>query len=177
MAKDRPRNNPRQPRSGPKAVDPSDDASARGRSFQVLRDMGRNPSLTLTQGARNRNVDSRTVQKHVGAAFQRDSSGRIRVRPTDRLRQTLYIPGAKPGEKIAVPTTNSTERRLLGRWMAALNNAGRGDFSKMDKVPRNQTIGGVRLATSRNEVQRILEALAEKESPFEGLYRTLARPS
>ena len=46
--------------------------------------------------------------------------------------------------------------------MAALNAAGRGDFSKIDKFPRNKSIGGVRLPTNRNEVQRILKALAKK---------------
>lgn len=82
-------------------------------------------------------------------------------------RQILFIPGPEP----------SSERRLVGRWMKALNAAGRGDFSQMDKFPRNKSIGGVRLPTNRTEVQRILEALAEKESPYERLYRTLARPS
>ena len=46
--------------------------------------------------------------------------------------------------------------------MKALNAAGRGDFSQMDKFPRNKAIGGVRLPTNRNDVQRILRALAEK---------------
>jgi hypothetical protein len=47
----------------------------------------------------------------------------------------------------------------------------------MKKFPRRQVIGGVRLATGPKEVQRILTALAEEESPFEGLYRTIVRRS
>ena len=151
--------------------------STHDRSLQVWRDMGRNPSLALTQAARNRGVDPRTVKKHVGSALRRNSSGRIKLRPSDRLRQNLYIPSAEPGEQIPVPTRNSSERRLLGRWMEALNVAGRDDFSKIRKFPRNQSIGGVALPTEDLEIQRILEALAETEAPFEGLYRTMARPS
>jgi hypothetical protein len=151
--------------------------SARERSFLVRRDMLRDPSLSLTQAARNRDVDPRTVRAHFGPALQKDSSGRIKVKPNDRLRQTLYIPGPEPGEEIPVPTSSSNERRLLGKWMSALNFAGRGDFTRIRAFPRGQSIGGVTLPSSDYEIQRILDALAEAEAPFEGLYRTIARPS
>jgi hypothetical protein len=152
-------------------------SSTYNRSSQVHQDMRRNPSLSFAQALRKRKIDGRTVLHHFGSEFEKDSSGRIKARPKGRKRQTLYIPGFEPGQQIPVPTKNASERRVLGRWMAALNAAGRGNFSKMDKFPRNKSIGGVRLPTNRNEVQRILRALAEKEYPFEGLYRTLARPS
>jgi hypothetical protein len=74
-----------------------------------------------------------------------------------------------------VPTKSKQERLLLGRWMAALNSARGGDFSKMDKFPKNKRIGGVLLPTKRAEIQQILVILAEQESPFEGLYRTIVR--
>ncbi len=152
-------------------------ASARERAAQVRRDMLRNPRLSLTRASRNRKVDPRTVRKYFVGALQRNSSGRIKVRPDDRLRQTLYIPGPEPGEEIPVPTSSSYERRLVGKWMAALNFAGRGDFSRIRTFPSGQTIGGVTLPTSDHEIQRILDALAEAEAPFEGLYRTVAGPS
>ena len=155
----------------------SQKSSPRKRASLVRGDMLRDRSLSLVRAARKRKVDPRTVLHHFGSDFQKDSSGRIRPRPNDRKRQTLFIPWFEPGEEIPVPTKNARERRLLGRWMAALNAAGHGDFSKMDKFPRNISIGGVTLPTSRKDVQRILEALAEKESPYEGLYRTIARPS
>jgi hypothetical protein len=139
--------------------------------------MERNPSLDFTHACRNRNIDPRTVENHVGSALQRNSSGRIKRRPSDNLRLTLYIPSSEPGEEIPVVTSNSSERRLLGKWMAALNYAGRGDFSKIRGFPRGQSIGGVALLTSDFEIQSILDALAEAEAPFEGLYRTIARPS
>jgi hypothetical protein len=153
------------------------EAEARARSLQVAGDMRRDPSLTFTQAARNRGVDPRSVRKHIGSAFRKDSSGRIRARASDPFRQTLYIPSTKPGVSIPVPTRNSRERQLVGRWMAAINAAGRGDFSKLKKFPRGQVVGGVRLPTGTHEVQGILRALAEEEAPYEGLYRTIARPS
>lgn len=151
--------------------------SARERSALVRRDMLKDPNLSLAQATSNRGVDPRTVLRHFGPALQKDSSGRIKVRATDNLRQTLYVPWTEPGEEIPVPTSNSSERQLLGKWMAALNSAGRGDFSKIRAFPRGQSTGGVTLPTSDYEIQRILDALAEAEAPFEGLYRTIARPS
>jgi len=156
---------------------PSHKSSALKRASQVYRDMLRKPSLSLAQAARKRKVDRRTVLHHYQSDFEKDSSGRIKARRSGRKRQTLFIPGFEPGQDIPVPTANASERRLVGRWMKALNAAGRGDFSQMDKFPRNKSIGGVRLPTNRNEVQRILKALAERESPFERLYRTLSRRS
>jgi len=152
-------------------------SSTYNRASLVQQDMLRNPSLSFARALRKRKIDGRTVLHHFESDFEKDSSGRIKARAIGRRRQTLFIPGSEPSQDIPVPTKNAGERRLVGRWMKALNAAGRGDFSQMDKFPRNKAIGGVRLSTNRNEVQQILKALAERESPFERLYRTLARPS
>jgi hypothetical protein len=164
----RPRKNPSKP---------AQQSSARDRAFQVLADMRRNPALRFTQAARNREIDPRIVRKMLPSALQKDSSGRVRARTSDRYRQTLYIPSPKPGMRIEVPTKNSKERQLVGRWMDALNAAGRGDFSKLKNFPRKQVVGGVRLKTGTQEIQRILAAMAEEEAPYEGLYRSIAKPS
>jgi hypothetical protein len=126
------------------------------RASLVRRDMLDNPSLTLTKASRNRKVDPRSVIKRFPTDFQKDSSGRIRVRPNDRSHHTLFIPGSKPGEEIPVPTKSARERRTIGRWMKALNTAGRGDFSKIRQFPGGQVVGGVRLPTDDEEIQRIL---------------------
>lgn len=147
------------------------------RSLQVLGDMRRDPSLTLSQAARNREIDPRLVLKKLPSAFRKDSSGRVKARPSDRYRQTLYIPSTTPDVRIPVSTKNSRERQLVGRWRAALNAAQHGDFSKLKKFPKGQFVGGVRLPTGIYEVQHILEAEAEQETPYEGLYRSIARPS
>jgi len=59
--------------------------------------------------------------------------------------------------------------------MAALNSAGRNAWSKMKNFPRGKRVGGVLLPTNPAEIQQILRSLADKESPFEGLYRTIVR--
>jgi hypothetical protein len=147
------------------------------RARQVLTDMLHDPSLTFTRAAHKRRIDPRTVLKHLRSGFRKDSSGRIKARAVTRNRKTLFVPWFEPGEVIPVPTRSKQERFLLGRWMAALNAAGRNDFSKMDKFPKNKRIGGILLPTKRAEVQQILVSLAEQESPFEGLYRTIVRRS
>ncbi len=156
---------------------PKRSQSIRDRALNVLADLRRNPSITLTQAARRRKIDPRTVRKQLPSAFRKDSSGRVKAKPSRQRQKTLYIPSDSPGVRVPVPTKNLRERRLVGQWMAALNAAGRNDFSKMKKFPRRQVIGGVRLPTDPKEIQPILIALAEEESPFEGLYRTLVRPS
>jgi hypothetical protein len=147
------------------------------RAEGVVADMLGNPSLSFTAATRKRNVDARWVLKHVGSKFRKDSSGRIRAKVSNRRHKTLYKPTATPGVSIPVVTKNKRERRLLGKWMAALNAAGRNHWSKMMKFPKGQKVGGIFLETDPNEVQAILLALAEEESPFEGLYRRVARPS
>jgi hypothetical protein len=147
------------------------------RSHLVLEDMLRNQSLSLTKAAHKRRVDPRTVVAHFPTRFRKDSSGRIKARAVTGKLKILYIPGFEPGEVIPVPTQSEKERLLLGRWMAAVNAAGRGDFSKIDRFPKNKRIGGVLLPTKRAEVQQILVSLADRESPFEGLYRTIVRRS
>jgi hypothetical protein len=77
----------------------------------------------------------------------------------------------------SAPTKNNRERSLLGVWQNAIQAAGNGDFSQIRAFPKNTFVGGIRLATSDYEVQRILEANEARKEPFEGLYRTLARPS
>jgi hypothetical protein len=143
----------------------------------VLEDMLQNPSISLPKAAHKRKVDPRTVVAHFPTRFRKDSSGRIRARAVTGKLKILYIPGFEPGEVIPVPTQSEKERLLLGRWMTALNAAGRGDFSKIDGFPKNKRIGGVLLPTNRAEVQQILDGLADSESPFEGLYRTTVRRS
>ena len=145
------------------------------RTRQVRKDMLKDPSLSFNRATRRRRIDPRTARDYNPSWFRKDSSGRIRAYAVPPRQKTLYIPWFEPGEVKPIPTKSKAERLLLGRWMAALNTAGRGDFSKMDKFPKNKRIGGVLLPTKRTEIQQILVSLAEQESPFEGLYRTIVR--
>jgi len=147
------------------------------RARQVLADMLHDPSLTFTRAAHKRRIDPRTVLKCFPSRFRKDSSGRIRAYAAARRQKTLYIPWFEPGEVKPIPTKSKAERLLIGRWMTALNAARGGNFSKIDKFPKNKRIRGVLLPTKHAEVQQILVSLADRESPFEGLYRTIVRRS
>jgi hypothetical protein len=151
--------------------------SIEARVLQVRQDMLKNPSLSLRRASRRRRIDPRTVRKYNPGWFRKDPSGRIRVYAVPRRQKILYIPWFEPGEVMPIPTKSKAERLLVGRWMAALNSARGGHFSKIDKFPKNKRVGGVLLPTKHAEVQRILVSLAEQESPFEGLYRTIVRRS
>jgi hypothetical protein len=149
-------------------------SSTERRIFQVHQDMLKNSNLSFTRASRRRRIDPRKARDYSNL-FRKDSSGRIRAYAVPRRQKTLYIPWFEPGEVKPIPTKGKADRRWVGRWMAALNAAGRDDWSKMDKFPEGKRIGGVLLPTKRAEVQRILVSLADRESPFEGLYRTIAR--
>jgi hypothetical protein len=144
---------------------------------RLVADMAANPSLVFTTTAHKRGLDPRWVLREFGSQLKKDSSGRIRTKVRVRRRKTLHIPTATPGVRTHVATRNKGERKKVGKWMAALNAAGRGDFSKMKKLPRKLVIWGVRLETSPKKVQEILVALSEEESPYEGPYRSIGRPS
>jgi hypothetical protein len=60
----------------------------------------------------------------------------------------------------------------MGEWFASIVEAGRGDFSRLKRFPKDTYVGGVRLPTGAYEVQKILEAMENSESPFERLYAT-----
>jgi hypothetical protein len=111
--------------------------------------------------------------KHVGSELKQERpGGRIRVTASDRLRSTLQIPSTKPNVLIPIHTKSSKERYLVGEWFASLIEAGRGDFTRLNRFPKRTYIDGVRLPTGAYEVQKILEALETSESPFDRLYAT-----
>src|SRR5215470_7300073 len=145
--------------------------STRAKALHVLSDLRRDPKLTLSQAAKNREISPRSIWKHIGSELKR-SGRRIRVTTSDRLRATLHIPSTKPDVLIPIHTRSSKERYLVGEWFASIIEAGRGDFSRLKRFPKGTYIDGVRLPTGPYEVQKILEAMETSESPFERLYAT-----
>jgi hypothetical protein len=114
-----------------------------------------------------------SIRKHLGSELKQERPrGRIRVTASDRLRVTLQIPSTKPDVLIPIRTKSSKERYLVGEWFASVIEAGRDDLSRLNRFPKRTYIGGVRLPTGAYEVQKILEALENSESPFERLYAT-----
>jgi hypothetical protein len=145
-------------------------SSARIKSLHVLSDLRRDPNLTFTQAAKNREVSPRSVWTHIGSELKEDPSGRIRVTKSDRLRATLHIPSTKPDVLIPIHTKSSSERYLVGEWFASINEAARGDFERLNRFPKGIVLDGVPLPTGASEVQQILEAMESAETPFEQLY-------
>lgn len=145
--------------------------STRAKAFHVLSDLRRNPELTVTQAARNREISPRSVRKYIGSQLKQERSGaKLRVTTSDLLRATLHIPSTKPDVLIPIHTKNSRERYLVGEWFASINEASRGDFARLDRFPKGTVIDGVLLPTDSEEVQQILEAMEGAETPFERLY-------
>src|SRR5215468_4398598 len=143
----------------------------RAKALHVLSDLRRDPKLTLSQAAKNREISPRSIWKHIGSQLERKGSGRrIGVTTSDRLRATLHIPSTKPDVLIPIHTKSSKERYLVGEWFASIIEAGRGDFSRLNQFPKGIYIDGVRLPTGAYEVQKILDAMENSESPFERLY-------
>jgi hypothetical protein len=145
--------------------------STRAKALHVLSDLRRDLKLTLSQAAKNREISPRSIWKYIGSQLKRKRAGRgIRVTISDRLRATLRIPSTKPDVLIPIHTRSSKERYLVGEWFASIVEAGRGDFSRLNQFPKGIYIDGVRLPTGAYEVQKILEAMENSESPFERLY-------
>lgn len=144
---------------------------------RAIADMLGDPSLSFTAAARKWKVDRRWLGEHFASDLQKNSSGRIKAKLHNPRHKTLYKPTATPGMPDPVLTKSKRERLELGEWLAALNEAGRGNWSRIEKFPKGKRIGGVLLETDPKQVQEILEALADEESPFEALYRAVGRPS
>lgn len=144
---------------------------------RLLADMSAHPDLPFAVAARKWGLDRRWARIQLGSKLYMDSSGHLRVTRRDRRQRILYIPTATPGVRTPLATRNKQERKKVGRWITAVYAARDGDFFKLKKLPRRLVVGGVRLETSPERVQAILNALAEEESPFEGLYRAIVSRS
>jgi hypothetical protein len=145
--------------------------STRAKALHALSDLRRDPKLTLTQAARNREVSPRSIRKYVGSQIRQERpGGKLRITSSDRLHAILHIPSTKPDVLIPIHTKSSKERYLVGEWFAAVKEAAGGDFSRLNKFPKRTYVNGVRLPTGSYEVQRILEAMETAEQPFEHLY-------
>src|ERR1700686_519677 len=140
--------------------------STRAKALHVLSDLRRDPKLTLSRAAKNREVSPRSIRKYIGSQLKQErSGGRLRVTSSDRLRATVHIPSTRPDVLIPIHAKSSKERYLVGEWFASIVEAGRGDFSRLNQFPKGIYIDGVRLPTGAYEVQKILEAMENSESP------------
>src|SRR5437660_10415438 len=84
--------------------------STRAKELHVLSDLRRDPKLTLSQAAKNREVSPRSIRKYIGSQLKQERpGGKLRVTSSDRLRATLHIPSTKPDFLIPIHTKSSKE--------------------------------------------------------------------
>jgi hypothetical protein len=146
----------------------------RDRVIGALGELRSNPKLSFSKVASRWHIDTRTLHRHAKSALRTDNSGRIHARPNDRIQVVMQIPTTKPGEYRAIVTRSSKERKLLGEYWAAINDAKAGKIARLNAFPKNTFIDGTRLPTGRFEVQKLLEALESEGSKFAGPYRVRA---
>jgi hypothetical protein len=156
--------------ASPQQHPPNLDRDLRGRALGALTDM-RNHGLSFSKAARKWNIHRDTLRSHAKSGLRTLKSGRIVATEKDRIRNTFSKPTTQPGEYHEVTTRNREERQLYAQWRVALDAAARGDWTLIDTFPKHAEINGVRLPTSRPEIQKIIEALEEEGSKFEGPYR------
>lgn len=144
------------------------------KGLHVASDLRRDPTLSFTRAARNREIDPRSILKHerLGSHFRQDRPGeKIQVTKSDRLHVTMWIDSTQPGVLTPIETKGNKQRQLVARWKSAVDKFAAGDPSEIRAFPRGQFVGGVRLPTGAYEVQRIVEAMAETQPMPYSLYR------
>jgi len=146
----------------------------RDRVIGALGELRLNPKLSFSEAAKRWHVTTRTLHRHAESALRTDNSGRVHARPNDRVQVVMQIPTTRPGEYQTLVTRSSKERRQIGEWWAAINDAKAGKFARLNAFPKNTFIDGTRLPTGRFEAQRLLEALESEGSKFAGPYRVRA---
>jgi hypothetical protein len=127
--------------------------------------MRNDPNLSFARACKLQGVKAETAQTHLGSTLYK-SKGRWRVRKSDRLSATLYVPDDH-GNPVAVETHSSKERKLLSRYLRDLGRYLRGQRHALAPW-HGKSIGGVHLVTAGRTIVSIEPALAEFS-----LYRAL----
>jgi len=140
----------------------------RTQAFKLLR--LRRDGMSWRDAQEQSGVTIRTAQRYFPKALFSDSAGQFQVTDHDRYIERFSLPTTQPGRFETVRARGDHERSLCGRWLNALKAAGKGDFDPIRAFPKNVFIDGYRLSTSPYVVQRIAEAIAESDKPFEELY-------
>ena len=140
-------------------------SAARDRSLHVAAAMRRDPELPFWLACELEHVKPETAQKYSGSALYK-SGGRIRVRNSDRLAATLYLPDAY-GNSVPLETHSSTERKQASQYLRDLGRYLRGQKNALAKW-RGKKIAGVDLVTEGRTLVAIEPALSEFS-----LYRAL----
>ncbi len=142
--------------------------SERSQAFKFLR--FRRQGMSSGDAQEQSGISAQTAKYYFPKAFYRNASGHLQVTNSDRYVEEFRLPTTRPGKLEPVRAHGSHQRLLCGRWLNALKAAGKGDFGPINAFPKNVFIDGYRLSTSPYVVQRIVQAIAESDKPFEELY-------
>jgi hypothetical protein len=137
---------------------------SRQRSLAVLARVRRGEPLS--RAARSERTTSRTVRKHVGKQFKRDSSGRYRATRGDTLRRDLNVLGFDGYEPVVV--RSSKQAHLAAEHLVAVGRFLRTGDSEWLKPFTGKRVGGVELLTDQDRLRVLADADLVK---LDGLYR------
>jgi len=137
---------------------------SRQRSLAVLARVRRGESLS--QATRNERTTRRTVRKHIGKQFKRDSSGRYRATRGDTLRRDLSVLGFDGYEPVV--TRSSKHAHIAAEHLIAVGRFLRSGDTKWLKPFIGKRIGGVELLTDPERLEVLADADLVK---LDALYR------
>lgn len=89
------------------------------RSLDAVGLTRRFPGTSLTKASRLVGTTTKTVKKYAGVALE-ERSGRLYVKPTDRLRRRMRL--LTPHGEVAVTTTSSRTASRVSRYSIAVQN-------------------------------------------------------
>jgi hypothetical protein len=148
--------------------------SAQARAFRVL-GMVRRGVATLTKAARQERIKPETVLRYVGKALYRSGHGKPwKARPADQLAASMTVLTTRG--PLTVVVRNSRERKLLGRYDAALRRFRAGEDGAEAGLRQfdGRKVGGQTLITDTKLVIQLEEA---GQLDFDTLYTSLGAGS
>lgn len=125
------------------------------RALHVLARM-RRTGETLTETAREKHIDPRTVRKYLGPELKRIKAGEVQPTSADRRIRNMLIPTEKGITRASVRGSKSAS--LLGRYMSAVGKyLTTGDAGALEEF-EGQTVGGYQLVTDLQVLSTLAQA-------------------
>ncbi|MBB5338396.1 hypothetical protein [Tunturiibacter gelidoferens] len=134
----------------------------------------RSEGRSLTQVAKDFDIDRRIVLARAGSALQKTKSGRYEAKRSDRLLRVLVIPGSYGLTEVSV-RGSATARKLAGYSDAVQRFLRTGDSSQLKKFKNLKLVDEnrdpIKLVTNLDELHRLGSAGVLS---FESLYARVA---